>query len=141
MSKTTEFGLRMLGGALLLGIVMDALLQPALPGINVALCLLALIAVIVILACWKQQVVAGEGFPDGVPDTTTMWHRVALEHTDEPGRWDDVVPVGHPVEQRLRIVDVGNRKAAGHGERAAQQREIIWPTGLCRPALRDALFR
>lgn len=23
-----------------------------------------------------------------------MWHRVALEHTDEPGRWDDVVPVG-----------------------------------------------
>ena len=23
-----------------------------------------------------------------------MWHRVAVEHTDEPGRWDDVVPVG-----------------------------------------------
>ncbi|GAA2595834.1 MULTISPECIES: ATP-binding SpoIIE family protein phosphatase [Streptomyces] len=42
----------------------------------------------------REQVVAGEGFPDGVPDTTTMWHRVALEHTDEPGRWDDVVPVG-----------------------------------------------
>ncbi|MEV5811458.1 ATP-binding SpoIIE family protein phosphatase [Streptomyces mutabilis] len=42
----------------------------------------------------REQIVAGEGFPDGVPDTTTMWHRVALEHTDEPGRWDDVVPVG-----------------------------------------------
>ncbi|MEU5314897.1 SpoIIE family protein phosphatase [Streptomyces sp. NPDC021562] len=42
----------------------------------------------------REQVVAGEGFPDGVPDTTTMWHRVALEHTDEPGRWDDVVPIG-----------------------------------------------
>ncbi|MCX5561888.1 SpoIIE family protein phosphatase [Streptomyces sp. NBC_00038] len=42
----------------------------------------------------REQVVAGEGFPEGVPDTTTMWHRVALEHTDEPGRWDDVVPVG-----------------------------------------------
>lgn len=42
----------------------------------------------------REQVVAGEGFDEGVPDTTTMWHRVALEHTDEPGRWDDVVPVG-----------------------------------------------
>ncbi|MFI7336804.1 SpoIIE family protein phosphatase [Streptomyces sp. NPDC050085] len=42
----------------------------------------------------REQVVAGEGFPDGPPDATTMWHRVALEHTDEPGRWDDVVPVG-----------------------------------------------
>ncbi|MFJ6833460.1 SpoIIE family protein phosphatase [Streptomyces sp. NPDC091209] len=42
----------------------------------------------------REQVVAGEGFPEGAPDTTTLWHRVALEHTDEPGRWDDVVPVG-----------------------------------------------
>ncbi|MFD4601667.1 SpoIIE family protein phosphatase [Streptomyces sp. NPDC058464] len=42
----------------------------------------------------REQVVAGEEFPDGVPDTTTMWHRVAVEHTDEPGRWDDVIPVG-----------------------------------------------
>ncbi|MEU9054374.1 SpoIIE family protein phosphatase [Streptomyces sp. NPDC048384] len=42
----------------------------------------------------REQVVAGEGFPEGAPDTTTMWHRVALEHTDEPGRWEDVVPVG-----------------------------------------------
>lgn len=42
----------------------------------------------------REQVIAGEGFPDGPPDTTTMWHRVALEHNDEPGRWDDVVPVG-----------------------------------------------
>ncbi|WP_436978088.1 SpoIIE family protein phosphatase [Streptomyces sp. enrichment culture] len=42
----------------------------------------------------REQVIAGEGFPDGPPDTSTMWHRVAVEHTDEPGRWDDVVPVG-----------------------------------------------
>ncbi|MEZ3180990.1 SpoIIE family protein phosphatase [Streptomyces pimonensis] len=42
----------------------------------------------------REQVVSGEGFDEGVPDTTTLWHRVALEHTDEPGRWDDVVPVG-----------------------------------------------
>ncbi|NUK37070.1 SpoIIE family protein phosphatase [Streptomyces lunaelactis] len=42
----------------------------------------------------REQVIAGEGFPDGPPDTTTMWHRVAVEHVDEPGRWDDVVPVG-----------------------------------------------
>lgn len=42
----------------------------------------------------REQVVAGEGFPEGPPDATTMWHRVAVEHTDEPGRWDDVVPVG-----------------------------------------------
>ncbi|MFD6321575.1 SpoIIE family protein phosphatase [Streptomyces sp. NPDC058442] len=42
----------------------------------------------------REQVVAGEGFDEGVPDTTTLWHRVSLEHTDEPGRWDDVVPVG-----------------------------------------------
>ena len=42
----------------------------------------------------REQVLAGEGFPDGPPDVTTLWHRVAVEHTDEPGRWDDVVPVG-----------------------------------------------
>jgi serine phosphatase RsbU (regulator of sigma subunit)/anti-sigma regulatory factor (Ser/Thr protein kinase) len=42
----------------------------------------------------REQVVAGEGFPDGPPDTSTLWHRVAVEHNDEPGRWDDVVPVG-----------------------------------------------
>ncbi|MCX4820358.1 SpoIIE family protein phosphatase [Streptomyces sp. NBC_01142] len=42
----------------------------------------------------REQVIAGEGFPDGPPDATTMWHRVAVEHVDEPGRWDDVVPVG-----------------------------------------------
>ncbi|MCH0543032.1 SpoIIE family protein phosphatase [Streptomyces sp. MUM 203J] len=42
----------------------------------------------------REQVVAGEGFPDGPPDATTMWHRVAVEHVDEPGRWDDVIPVG-----------------------------------------------
>ncbi|GAU67242.1 putative protein kinase/phosphatase [Streptomyces sp. NBRC 110611] len=42
----------------------------------------------------REQVMAGEGFPDGPPDATTMWHRVAVEHNDEPGRWDDVIPVG-----------------------------------------------
>ncbi|ARQ67879.1 SpoIIE family protein phosphatase [Streptomyces marincola] len=42
----------------------------------------------------REQVVAGEGFPDGPPDTRTLWHRVAVEHNDEPGRWDDVIPVG-----------------------------------------------
>ncbi|MGW7463384.1 ATP-binding SpoIIE family protein phosphatase [Streptomyces xantholiticus] len=42
----------------------------------------------------REEVVAGEGFCDGAPDATTMWHRVAFEHVDEPGRWDDVVPVG-----------------------------------------------
>ncbi|MER6995686.1 SpoIIE family protein phosphatase [Streptomyces sp. NPDC000410] len=42
----------------------------------------------------REQVVAGEGFPDGPPDATTLWHRVAVEHVDAPGRWDDVVPVG-----------------------------------------------
>ncbi|NGN65416.1 SpoIIE family protein phosphatase [Streptomyces sp. A7024] len=42
----------------------------------------------------REQVVAGEGFPDGAPDATTLWHRVAVVHDDEPGRWDDVVPVG-----------------------------------------------
>ncbi|MFK8909579.1 SpoIIE family protein phosphatase [Streptomyces sp. YS-3] len=42
----------------------------------------------------REQVIAGEGFPDGPPDETTLWHRVAVEHVDAPGRWDDVVPVG-----------------------------------------------
>ncbi|MEN8654675.1 SpoIIE family protein phosphatase [Streptomyces sp. 21So2-11] len=42
----------------------------------------------------REQVIAGEGFPDGPPDATTMWYRVAVEHVDAPGRWDDVVPVG-----------------------------------------------
>ncbi|MBT2397106.1 SpoIIE family protein phosphatase [Streptomyces sp. ISL-100] len=42
----------------------------------------------------REQVIAGEGFPDGPPDAAAMWHRVAVEHVDAPGRWDDVVPVG-----------------------------------------------
>ncbi|MET9517559.1 SpoIIE family protein phosphatase [Streptomyces sp. NPDC002994] len=42
----------------------------------------------------REQVIAGEGFPDGPPDASTLWHRVAVEHVDAPGRWDDVVPVG-----------------------------------------------
>ncbi|WP_448332594.1 SpoIIE family protein phosphatase [Streptomyces sp. DSM 41534] len=42
----------------------------------------------------RAQVLAGEGFPDGPPDVTTVWHRVWVEHNDEPGRWDDTVPVG-----------------------------------------------
>jgi hypothetical protein len=51
----------MLGGALVLGIVMDALLQPLLPGVNVLLCLLVLIAVMAILGSRRPEPVAGEG--------------------------------------------------------------------------------
>ncbi|OEJ41608.1 PAS sensor protein [Streptomyces agglomeratus] len=42
----------------------------------------------------RVQILAGEGFPDGPPDVTTAWRRVWVEHNDEPGRWDDTVPVG-----------------------------------------------
>ncbi|GGO95034.1 SpoIIE family protein phosphatase [Wenjunlia tyrosinilytica] len=42
----------------------------------------------------RDQVLAGEGFPDGPPDTRTLMHRVWVTHNDEPGRWDDTVPVG-----------------------------------------------
>ncbi|MEU6594332.1 SpoIIE family protein phosphatase [Streptomyces sp. NPDC046881] len=42
----------------------------------------------------RAAVLAGEGFPDGPPDATTMMFRVWVEHNDEPGRWDDTVPVG-----------------------------------------------
>ncbi|AWT46337.1 MULTISPECIES: ATP-binding SpoIIE family protein phosphatase [Streptomyces] len=45
----------------------------------------------------RAAVLAGEGFPDGVPDVTTVWHRVWVEHNDEPGRWDDTVPVGEAI--------------------------------------------
>ncbi|MFI1364046.1 ATP-binding SpoIIE family protein phosphatase [Streptomyces griseochromogenes] len=42
----------------------------------------------------RSAVLAGEGFPDGPPDASTLMHRVWVEHNDEPGRWDDTVPVG-----------------------------------------------
>ncbi|MFF8726382.1 SpoIIE family protein phosphatase [Streptomyces sp. NPDC015171] len=42
----------------------------------------------------RAAVLAGEGFPDGPPDTSTVMFRVWVEHNDEPGRWDDTVPVG-----------------------------------------------
>lgn len=42
----------------------------------------------------RAAVLAGEGFPDGPPDVSTVMHRVWVEHNDEPGRWDDTVPVG-----------------------------------------------
>ncbi|WP_199830916.1 SpoIIE family protein phosphatase [Streptomyces sp. NBRC 110028] len=45
----------------------------------------------------RAQVLAGEGFPDGPPDITTVWHRVWVAHNDEPGRWDDTVPVGESI--------------------------------------------
>ncbi|MEV7084870.1 SpoIIE family protein phosphatase [Streptomyces sp. NPDC093085] len=45
----------------------------------------------------RAAVLAGEGFPDGPPDATTLWHRVWVEHNDEPGRWDDTVPVGEAI--------------------------------------------
>lgn len=45
----------------------------------------------------RAAVLAGEGFPEGVPDESTVWHRVWVEHNDEPGRWDDTVPVGEAI--------------------------------------------
>ncbi|TXS39213.1 ATP-binding SpoIIE family protein phosphatase [Streptomyces sp. OR43] len=45
----------------------------------------------------RAAVLAGEGFPEGPPDVTTIWHRVWVEHNDEPGRWDDTVPVGESI--------------------------------------------
>ncbi|MGW7817810.1 SpoIIE family protein phosphatase [Streptomyces puniciscabiei] len=42
----------------------------------------------------RAAVLAGEGFPDGPPDAQTVMFRVWVEHNDEPGRWDDTVPVG-----------------------------------------------
>jgi serine phosphatase RsbU (regulator of sigma subunit)/anti-sigma regulatory factor (Ser/Thr protein kinase) len=45
----------------------------------------------------RAAVLAGEGFPDGPPDVTTVWHRVWVEHNDEPGRWDDTVPIGEAI--------------------------------------------
>lgn len=45
----------------------------------------------------RAAVLAGEGFPAGPPDVTTIWHRVWVEHNDEPGRWDDTVPVGESI--------------------------------------------
>ncbi|WP_326656548.1 ATP-binding SpoIIE family protein phosphatase [Streptomyces sp. NBC_00385] len=45
----------------------------------------------------RAAVLAGEGFSDGPPDVTTIWHRVWVEHNDEPGRWDDTVPVGESI--------------------------------------------
>ncbi|MFI9250296.1 SpoIIE family protein phosphatase [Streptomyces sp. NPDC053069] len=42
----------------------------------------------------RAAVLAGEGFPDGPPDAHTVMFRVWVEHNDEPGRWDDTVPVG-----------------------------------------------
>jgi serine phosphatase RsbU (regulator of sigma subunit)/anti-sigma regulatory factor (Ser/Thr protein kinase) len=45
----------------------------------------------------RAAVLAGEGFPDGPPDVRTVWHRVWVEHNDEPHRWDDTVPVGEAI--------------------------------------------
>ncbi|MFC9928005.1 SpoIIE family protein phosphatase [Streptomyces sp. NPDC127190] len=42
----------------------------------------------------RAAVLAGEDFPDGPPDASTVMFRVWVEHNDEPGRWDDTVPVG-----------------------------------------------
>ncbi|MFD5100576.1 ATP-binding SpoIIE family protein phosphatase [Streptomyces albidochromogenes] len=42
----------------------------------------------------RVRMLSGEGFPDGPPDVNTAWRRVWVEHNDEPGRWDDTVPVG-----------------------------------------------
>jgi hypothetical protein len=61
MNKTTDFGLRLLLGALVLGLAADTLLSPMAPGINVALGVLALAAVTAVLSRWGQVRVAGEG--------------------------------------------------------------------------------
>jgi serine phosphatase RsbU (regulator of sigma subunit) len=45
----------------------------------------------------RAAVLAGEGFPDGPPGVRTIWHRVWVEHNDEPNRWDDTVPVGEAI--------------------------------------------
>jgi hypothetical protein len=61
MNKTTEFGLRLLLGALVIGIAADALLAPMVPGLNVVLCLLVLTAVAAGLSRWGRIQTAGEG--------------------------------------------------------------------------------
>src|SRR5438445_345591 len=61
MNKTTEFGLCVLGGALVLGIMADALLSPMVPGVNVVLCVLTLATVVATLARWQRVAVTGEG--------------------------------------------------------------------------------
>ncbi|MFD3487225.1 SpoIIE family protein phosphatase [Streptomyces sp. NPDC058665] len=45
----------------------------------------------------RAAVLAGEDFPAGPPDAATVWHRVWVEHNDEPGRWDDTVPIGEAI--------------------------------------------
>jgi len=42
----------------------------------------------------RAQICDGEGFPSGPPDARTVMLRVWVAHDDEPGRWDDVVPLG-----------------------------------------------
>src|SRR6266581_9782588 len=61
MNKTTEFGLCVLGGALVLGIMADTLLSPMVPGVNVVLCVLTLAGVVGTLARWQRVAVTGEG--------------------------------------------------------------------------------
>lgn len=41
-----------------------------------------------------ERVVSEQEFPGASPDESTKTARVAVTHNDEPGRWDDVVPVG-----------------------------------------------
>jgi hypothetical protein len=61
MNKTTEFGLRLLLGALVLGIAADALLSPMAPGLNVVLGVMVLSVVVAALSRWGQVRAAGEG--------------------------------------------------------------------------------
>ena len=63
MNKTTEFGLCVLGGALVLGIMADTLLSPMVPGVNVVLCVLTLAGVVGTLARWQRVAVTGERAP------------------------------------------------------------------------------
>lgn len=41
-----------------------------------------------------DQIVANEEFPARFPGASAVMRRVAVEHTDEPGRWADTIPVG-----------------------------------------------
>ncbi len=42
----------------------------------------------------RDNLLTEDGFPNTPPDETTLMRRASVAHTDEPGRWDDTVPVG-----------------------------------------------
>jgi anti-sigma regulatory factor (Ser/Thr protein kinase) len=42
----------------------------------------------------RDNLLTEDGFPDTPPDENTVMRRASVVHTDEPGRWDDTVPIG-----------------------------------------------